>query len=81
MFGLGGMEVAVLLGLGVLLFGKRLPEIGKSLGRTVVSFRQGLAGVEDEISSAGSASLPTPPERMPPPRFEGPRDEAASPAI
>lgn len=74
MFGLGGAEIALLLGLGVLLFGKRLPEIGRSLGKTVISFKQGLADVQDEMEAAASRpSFPPSPERMAAaPRFEEP---------
>ncbi|MEM6392635.1 MAG: twin-arginine translocase TatA/TatE family subunit [Planctomycetota bacterium] len=47
--GLGGWEVAVLVLLGVLIFGKRLPEVGKSIGKGIVEFKKGLAGVDDDI--------------------------------
>lgn len=36
--------------IGLLLFGKRLPEIGKSLGKSVVEFKKGLSGVEDDVN-------------------------------
>ncbi|KAH0940003.1 LOW QUALITY PROTEIN: hypothetical protein HID58_007464 [Brassica napus] len=41
LFGLGVPEIAVIAGVAALLFGpKNLPEIGKSLGKTVKSFQQ-----------------------------------------
>lgn len=43
-------EMLVIGGLAVLLFGKRLPEVGRSLGRSVVEFKKGLRGVEDELA-------------------------------
>jgi sec-independent protein translocase protein TatA len=46
---IGPMELVLLLGLGVLLFGKRLPEVGRSLGRGIVEFKKGLNGVTDEF--------------------------------
>ena len=49
---LGWMEITVLMLLGVLIFGKRLPEVGKSLGKGIVEFKKGLAGIEDEIDTA-----------------------------
>jgi sec-independent protein translocase protein TatA len=42
----------VVLGVAVLLFGKRLPEVGRSLGRGIVEFKKGIRGVEDELRSA-----------------------------
>jgi sec-independent protein translocase protein TatA len=49
---LNPMELMVLLGVAVLLFGKRLPEVGRSLGRGIVEFKKGIRGVEDELRSA-----------------------------
>lgn len=41
MFGLGGTEVLVIFGLALLLFGpKKLPEIGRTLGKTLAEFRR-----------------------------------------
>jgi sec-independent protein translocase protein TatA len=51
--GLGWAEMAVLAVLGVLIFGRRLPEVGRSLGRGIVEFKKGLAGIEDEVKQAG----------------------------
>ena len=33
--------------IGLLVFGKRLPEIGRSLGKSVTEFKKGLNGIED----------------------------------
>ncbi len=49
-----GMWEAIVLGLlGVLIFGKRLPEVGKSIGKGIVEFKKGLSGIEDDIDTAG----------------------------
>lgn len=58
MFGLGAPEIVALCALGILLFGKNLPGIARSLGKSVVSFRQGLQGVEDEIETSVSRREP-----------------------
>ena len=50
---IGWQELIILAILGLLIFGKRLPEVGKSLGKGIVSFKKGLQGVEDEIEAAG----------------------------
>ena len=39
--------------IGLIIFGKRLPEVGKSLGKGIVEFKKGLQGLNDEIESAG----------------------------
>lgn len=53
MFGLGHWELLIVAGIALLLFGHRLPSVMRSLGRGVVEFKKGVAGVEDEIESAG----------------------------
>ncbi|MBN2021621.1 MAG: twin-arginine translocase TatA/TatE family subunit [Pirellulales bacterium] len=45
--------------IAVLLFGERLPEVGRSLGRSLIEFKKGLRGIEDELRSA-TTSAPTP---------------------
>jgi len=35
-----------------LLFGNRLPSVMRSLGRSVVEFKKGVAGIEDDIDNA-----------------------------
>jgi len=49
---IGWLEISVLALLGVLLFGKRLPEVGKSIGKGIVEFKKGLSGIEDDIDTA-----------------------------
>jgi sec-independent protein translocase protein TatA len=48
----GFPEMMVILVIGLLLFGKRLPEVGRSLGKGIVEFKKGLRGVEDEVDDA-----------------------------
>ena len=50
----GGWEWIVILLIGLLLFGKRLPEVGRSLGRGIVEFKKGIKGIEDEIDEESS---------------------------
>ena len=49
---LNPMELMVVFGVAVLLFGKRLPEVARSLGRGVIEFKKGIRGVEEEFRGA-----------------------------
>lgn len=51
---LGGMEIVLILVVMLLLFGRRLPELGRSLGRGLVEFKKGVQGVKDELDSVDS---------------------------
>ncbi len=68
MFGLGGQEILLLLVLGVLLFGRKLPEIGRSLGKTMVEFKKGMKGIEDEVSENPQPRAAIEPEPVRPPQ-------------
>ena len=50
--------------LGVLIFGRRMPEVGRALGQTIVQFKKGMRGLEDEIE--GASLNPTAPAPAPP---------------
>ncbi len=52
----GPTEMVIILVIGVLLFGKRLPEVGRSLGKGIVEFKKGVRGIEDEIDTASTKS-------------------------
>src|SRR5690349_7643727 len=57
-FGLDPIHWVIIGVVGILLFGKRLPEVGRSLGKGIVEFKKGLKGLEDEVDT-GSAAAPT----------------------
>ncbi len=59
-FSPGPMEMIIILLIAVLLFGKRLPEVGRSLGKGLIEFKKGVRGIEDEIESAGSSTTAEP---------------------
>jgi sec-independent protein translocase protein TatA len=44
-----GGELIVILVVALLLFGRRLPEVGRSLGQGLVEFKKGLKGISDDV--------------------------------
>jgi len=55
-FGIGLPEMAVIAAIGLLVFGpKRLPELGKTLGRTLRGFQSASQEFEKEFRTAISA--------------------------
>ena len=64
----GPLEIVGLLLLALLLFGaKRLPEIGRSLGRGMREFKDSIAGKDDDTpeltQSTTPAETPAPPSQ------------------
>jgi sec-independent protein translocase protein TatA len=71
MFGVGNTELIVLGIIALLLFGKRLPEVARSLGKGLTEFKRGMRGIEDEMHGAFRESVRETPQRRP----EPPRDD------
>jgi sec-independent protein translocase protein TatA len=71
-FNLGAQEMIILLIIGVLLFGRKLPEVGRYLGKGIVEFKKGIKGLEDEVDSTAvttrqdpvALEQPRPPQRV-----------------
>jgi sec-independent protein translocase protein TatA len=62
--GLGSpSHLLILLILGILIFGKRLPEIGRYLGKGIVEFKKGMKGLEDDLDGGTAAAPARAPEQ------------------
>jgi sec-independent protein translocase protein TatA len=88
---IGGPELIVLLIIGILLFGRKLPEVGRYLGKGIVEFKKGIKGIEDDVESSAPTkqeALPAEPARPPQkigttaPKFEdAPKNVTTPPQI
>lgn len=68
---LGASEIIVLVIIGVLLFGRKLPDVGRYLGKSIVEFKKGVKGLEDDLDTGAPAPAATaqqeqirPPQRV-----------------
>ena len=57
MFGFGGgWEWLIVLGIMLLLFGNRLPGVMRSMGKSIVEFKKGVKGIEDDLDNESRKS-------------------------
>jgi sec-independent protein translocase protein TatA len=83
--GLGPTEMIIIGIIAILLFGNRLPEVAKSIGKGFNEFKKGMHGIEDEVNTAtrstsSSRSSRQIEDREEPsaPKFEPPPSEGAA---
>jgi sec-independent protein translocase protein TatA len=74
------------------LFGKRMPEVGRSLGKGIMEFKKGIKGLEDDpgdnnyhagTNNTPQQEAPRPPQRITSsaPKFDEPTNPDAPPRI
>jgi sec-independent protein translocase protein TatA len=75
LFGIDAIYLVGLLLLGLLIFGRRLPDISKYLGKSIVEFKKGMRGLEDNLDEhvggfgqPGAQPAPMPNEALRPPQ-------------
>lgn len=87
----GPWEMMIVGLIALLLFGKRLPEVARSLGKGLVEFKRGMTGIQEEVTRTqydiDEAANKTPSSRPVPaeeqeelqaPKFEPPKAAPAS---
>ncbi len=82
---LGPVEMLLVGGIALLLFGKNLPKVARDAGKAIVEFKKGMSGIESTIDDAvyakpesSNATRPTPVEEKveaTAPKFEPPTSE------
>jgi sec-independent protein translocase protein TatA len=75
-FNLGPAELGVILVVALLVFGGRLPDVARSLGKSFTQFKRGLSDLEDDVDGLSPTSSPPP---LQPPR-NPPDDEGTPPS-
>ena len=76
-FGISIWELLILLVVLLLVFGaKRLPEMGRSLGKGMREFKEGVTGVEESVNMSTTTPTPAPPQELP----AAPSEPAAQPS-
>lgn len=51
-FSPGPMEMLIIAGIALLLFGNRLPDVMRSMGSGIAEFKKGVQGIEDDVDKA-----------------------------
>ena len=83
--GIGPPEMLFVAFIALLLFGKKLPEVARSLGKGVTEFKKGVQGIQDEMRDVSAPvtstyrELPSSVEMQAPvaPKFDPPGETPA----
>ena len=56
MFSPGAGQMMIVGMIALLLFGKRLPEVARSLGKALTEFKKGVSNIQDDVDRASTSS-------------------------
>lgn len=66
--------------IAVLLFGERLPEVARSVGKGLMEFKRGVRSIQDEVEGAINSATSVSSSSSPTPHYKEPeREEATAP--
>lgn len=66
--GIGFPELLIVLVIALIVLGpKKLPEVGRSLGKGIIEFKKGLKGLEDDVDVSNNFRMDTPAVEAPRP--------------
>ena len=75
---IGPWEIAIVLVLALLIFGpKKLPDLGKSMGKSISGFRQGMKETKEDVEEAVKDIK----EDIPAPEAEATASQAEAPKV
>jgi sec-independent protein translocase protein TatA len=69
MFGLNPATLVILVFIGVLLFGKDLPDVARKLGKQLLDLRRSLQGLHEDVLNDRPTQRPAEPIARPPQRI------------
>jgi len=58
----GGIEWIVIAIIALLIFGRKLPEVARSMGKSIVEFKKGIKDVKDDIAKESRLESSSPPK-------------------
>ena len=80
MFGLGPLEILVIAAIAVMIYGKRLPEVGQTFGKTVGQLRKQWQAMSREFEMAANLEA-QPAQRRASPRTGRRHDDEVGPTV